>query len=152
MITGDFNIVKIDFFIEWKISDPKKYLFNSIDPQLILRDSSLSAARSVVGSTSIDDVLTSGKIAIENEIKDKLIQSLDEYDIGVQVLDVKIQDSEQPTEEVKQAFKAVENAKQSKETAMNEANKFKDSKIPKAQAEADRMLRSAESAKQTKDK
>jgi membrane protease subunit HflK len=150
MITGDFNIVKIDFFIEWKISDPKKYLFNSIDPQLILRDSSLSAARSVVGSTSIDDVLTSGKIAIENEIKDKLIQSLDEYDIGVQVLDVKIQDSEPPTEEVKQAFKAVENAKQSKETAMNEANKFKNSEIPKAQAEADRILRSAESAKQKK--
>ena len=150
MITGDFNIVKIDFFIEWKISDPKKYLFNSIDPQLILRDSSMSAARSVVGSTSIDDVLTSGKITIENEIKDKLIQCLDKYDIGVQVLDVKIQDSEPPTEDVKQAFKAVENAKQSKETAMNEANKYKNSEIPKAQAEADRILRSAESAKQKK--
>lgn len=68
MITGDFNIVKIDFFIEWKVSDPQKYLFNSIDPEKILRDSSLSAARSVVGTASIDDVLTSGKIAIENEI------------------------------------------------------------------------------------
>jgi membrane protease subunit HflK len=150
MITGDFNIVKIDFFIEWKISDPQKYLFNSIDPQKILRDSSLGAARSVVGSTLIDDVLTSGKITIENEIKDKLIQSLDAYDIGIQVLDVKIQDSEPPTEEVKQAFKDVENAKQSKETAMNEANKYKNSEIPKAQAEADRILRSAESAKQKK--
>ena len=123
MITGDFHIVKIDFFIEWKVSDPKKYLFNSEDPKNILRDSSLSAARSVVGSSTIDDVLTSGKIAIENEIKEKLIASLDAYDIGIQVLDVKIQDSEPPTEEVKQAFKNVENAKQSKETAMNEANK-----------------------------
>lgn len=148
MITGDFNIVKIDFFIEWKVSDPQKYLFNSIDPEKILRDSSLSAARSVVGTASIDDVLTSGKIAIENEIKDKLVQSLDKYDIGVQVLAVKIQDSEPPTEEVKQAFKDVENAKQSKETAMNEANKYKNSEIPKAQAEADRILRNAESQKQ----
>ncbi|HOM02523.1 MAG TPA: FtsH protease activity modulator HflK [Acetivibrio sp.] len=150
MITGDFNIVKIDFFIEWKVSDPKKYLFNSEDPKGILRDSSLSAARSVVGSTSIDDVLTSGKIAIENEIKEKLIAYLDIYDIGIQVLDVKIQDSEPPTEEVKQAFKNVENAKQSKETAMNEANKYKNTEIPKAQAEADRILRNAESQKQTK--
>ncbi|HHV29140.1 FtsH protease activity modulator HflK [Acetivibrio mesophilus] len=150
MITGDFNIVKIDFFIEWKVSDPKKYLFSSMDPKGILRNSSLSAARSVVGSTSIDDVLTSGKIAIENEIKEKLISSLDTYDIGIQVMDVKIQDSEPPTEEVKQAFKNVENAKQSKETAMNEANKYKNSELPKAQAEADRILRNAESAKQTK--
>ncbi|ABN51900.1 MAG TPA: FtsH protease activity modulator HflK [Hungateiclostridium thermocellum] len=150
MITGDFNIVKIDFFIEWKVSDPKKYLFNSEDPKNILRDSSLSAARSVVGSSTIDDVLTSGKIAIENEIKEKLIASLDAYDIGIQVLDVKIQDSEPPTEEVKQAFKNVENAKQSKETAMNEANKYRNTEIPKAQAEADRILRNAESQKQTK--
>jgi len=95
-------------------------------------------------------VLTSGKIAIENEIKEKLIASLDAYDIGIQVLDVKIQDSEPPTEEVKQAFKNVENAKQSKETAMNEANKYRNTEIPKAQAEADRILRNAESQKQTK--
>lgn len=150
MITGDFNIVKIDFFIEWKVSDPKKYLFNSMDPEGILRDSSLGAARSIVGSASIDDVLTSGKTAIENEIKEKLVSSLDTYDIGIQVLDVKIQDSEPPNEEVKQSFKNVENAKQSKETAMNEANKYKNTEIPKAQAEADRILRNAESEKQTK--
>jgi len=149
MITGDFNIVKIDFFIEWKVSDPKKYLFNSEDPKNILRDSSLSAARSVVGSSTIDDVLTSGKIAIENEIKEKLIASLDAYDIGIQVLDVKYRFGTAHGRS-EAGIQERENAKQSKETAMNEANKYRNTEIPKAQAEADRILRNAESQKQTR--
>lgn len=150
MITGDFNIIKIDFFIEWKISDPKKYLFAAVEPEKILRNSSLSAARTVVGSTTIDEVLTSGKVAIQSDIKEKLMESLEDYDIGVQVIDVKIQDSEPPTEEVKQAFKNVENSKQSKETALNEANKYKNSELPKAQAEYDKIIRNAESQRENK--
>jgi len=150
MITGDFNIINIDFFIEWKISDPIKYLFTSVDPEGILRNTSLSAARSVVGSSTIDEVLTSGKVAIQSEIKEKIMSSLDFYDIGVQVIDVKVQDSEPPTDAVKQAFQNVENAKQSKETAINEANKYKNSELPKAQAEADKIIKSAESKRETK--
>ncbi len=150
MITGDFNIIKIDFFIEWKISDPKKYLFAAVEPEKILRNSSLSAARTVVGATTIDDVLTSGKAAIESDIKEKLMGSLEYYDIGVQVIDVKIQDSDPPTEEVNQAFKNVENSKQSKETALNEANKYKNSELPKAQAEADKIIKNAESQREKK--
>lgn len=150
MITGDFNIVKIDFYIEWKISDPQKYLFNSEDPVSILRNSSLSAARSVVGSSGIDDVLTSGKIEIQTEIKDRLIKTLEVYDIGIQLIDVKIQDSEAPTEEVKEAFRDVENAKQGMETAINEANKYKFSEMPKAEANADGIVRNAESLKETR--
>ncbi|TYQ18277.1 UNVERIFIED_CONTAM: membrane protease subunit HflK [Acetivibrio alkalicellulosi] len=148
MITGDFNFVNIDFFIEWKVSDPKKYLFTSLDPQSILKKTSLSAVRSVVGASTIDEVLTSGKIVIENEIKDEVISKLDAYDIGIQVLEIKIQDSEAPTDEVRQAFKDVENAKQSKETAINEATRYRNSELPKAQAEADRIIRNAESLKQ----
>ncbi|WP_010249844.1 FtsH protease activity modulator HflK [Acetivibrio cellulolyticus] len=150
MITGDYNIIRIDFFIEWKISDPKKYLFEAVEPDEILRNTTLSAARSVVGSATIDDVLTSGKVAIQSDIKEKLMQSLENYDIGVQVIDVKIQDSEPPTDAVKQAFKNVENAKQSKETAINEANKYKNSELPKAQAESDKIIRNGESQRQTK--
>ncbi|NLD49533.1 MAG: FtsH protease activity modulator HflK [Clostridiaceae bacterium] len=150
MITGDFNIVKIDFYIEWKISDPRKYLFEAKNPENILRNAGLSAARSVVGSSGIDEVLTSGKIAIQSEIKDKLIKNLEMYDIGVQLIDVKIQDSEAPTEQVKEAFRNVENAKQGMETAINEANQYKYSEIPKAEAEADRIVRNAESQKETR--
>jgi len=150
MITGDFNIINIDFFIEWKISDPQKYLFSSADPEGILRNTSLSAARSVVGSSTIDEVLTSGKVAIQSEIKEKIMSCLDEYDIGIQVIDVKVQDSEPPKDAVKQAFQNVENAKQSKETAINEANKYKNSELPKAQAEADKIIKNAESKKETR--
>lgn len=150
MITGDYNIIKIDFFIEWKISDPKKYLFAAVEPEKILRNTSLSAARTVVGSTTIDEVLTSGKVAIQSDIKEKLMNSLEDYDIGVQIIDVKIQDSEPPTEEVKQAFKNVENSKQSKETSLNEANKYKNAEIPKAQAESDKIIRNAESQRENK--
>lgn len=150
MITGDYNIIRIDFFIEWKISDPKKYLFEAVRPEDILRNTTLSAARTVVGSATIDDVLTSGKVAIQGEIKEKLMQSLEAYDIGVQVIDVKIQDSEPPNDQVKQAFKNVENAKQSKETAINEANKYKNSELPKAQAESDKIIKTAESQKEKK--
>lgn len=148
MITGDFNIVNIDFFIEWKISDPVKYLFSSVNPKGILKNSSLSAARSIVGASTIDDVLTSGKIAIQSAIKERLIESMEFYDIGIQILDVKIQDSEPPNDEVKQSFQNVESAKQSKETAVNEANKFRNSELPKAQAEADKIVRDAESYKE----
>jgi|LSQX01.2.fsa_nt_gb membrane protease subunit HflK len=148
MITGDFNIVKIDFFIEWKISDPEKYLFASEDPVKILKNTSMSAARSEVGTTQIDDVLTSGKIELQNSIKERIINNLEVYDIGIQVLEVKIQDSEAPTEEVKEAFKNVENAKQSMETSINEANTYKNSEIPKAEAQADGIVRNAESQKE----
>ncbi len=150
MITGDFNIINIDFFIEWKIADPIKYVFSSINPEGILRNTSLSAARSVVGSASIDEVLTSGKVAIQSEIKEKIMESLDIYDIGVQVINIKVQDSEAPTDAVKQSFENVENAKQSKETTINEANKYKNSELPKAQAEADKIVRNAESKRETK--
>lgn len=150
MITGDFNIINIDFFIEWKISDPQKYIFSSVDPEGILRNTSLSAARSVVGSATIDEVLTSGKVAIQSEIKEKIMASLDFYDIGIQVINVKVQDSEPPTDAVKQAFQNVENAKQSKETAINEANKYKNAELPKAQAEADKIIKGAESQREMK--
>lgn len=150
MITGDFNIINIDFFIEWKISDPTKYIFSSVDPEGILRNTSLSAARSVVGSSTIDEVLTSGKVAIQSEIKERIMHSLDLYDIGIQVINVKVQDSEPPTDAVRLAFQNVENAKQSKETAINEANKYKNAELPKAQAEADKIIKNAESIRETK--
>jgi membrane protease subunit HflK len=150
MITGDFNIVNIDFFIEWKISDPVKYLNNSDDPQKIIKMIGQSSARSTVGSKNVDGVLTSEKSVIQAEIKDKMIQKTDIYDIGVQIIDVKIQDAEPPTNEVRSAFKAVETAKQEKETAINKALTYKNSTIPNAQSEADKLIRDAESYKESR--
>lgn len=150
MITGDFNIVNIDFFIEWKVSDPKKYLYNSDQPEYILKMVAQATARSIISSKNVDDVLTTGKTVIQAEIKEKLLKALEDYDLGIQVIDIKIQDAEPPTDEVLQAFKAVETAKQERETRINEANAYKNKSIPEAQSQADKLVRDAESYKESR--
>lgn len=150
MITGDFNIVNIDFFIEWKISDPKKFLYNSDEPSKILKMIAQSSARSIIGSKRVDGVLTTEKSIIQAEIKEKMVNKLADYDLGVQVLDVKIQDSEPPTTEVIAAFKNVETAKQEKETRINEALAYKNKTLPAAESEADKLIRDAESYRESR--
>lgn len=150
MITGDFNIVNIDFFIEWKISDPVKFLYNSDEPSKILKTIAQSSARSIIGSKGVDGVLTTEKSIIQAEIKEKMVNKLADYDLGVQVLDVKIQDSEPPTSEVIAAFKNVETAKQEKETRINEALAYKNKTIPAAESEADKLVRDAESYRESR--
>lgn len=148
MITGDFNVVSVDFFMEWKVSDPQKYLFNSKDPQGILKNVAQAAARDVMGSKTVDEVLTTGKVAIQSEIKEMMVARLESYDIGIQIIEVKIQDAEPPTTEVIAAFKAVETAKQEKETTINVAKAYENSVLPEAQAEADKILKEAEAFKE----
>jgi len=150
MITEDFNIVNIDFFIEWKISDPVKFVYNSDNPESILKMIAQSSARSIIGSKSVDGVLTTEKPIIQSEIKEKMIHKLSSYDLGVQIIDVKIQDSEPPTSYVISAFKDVETAKQEKETRINEALAYKNKTLPAAQSEADKLIRDAESYKEGK--
>lgn len=148
MITGDYNVVSVDFFMEWKVSDPQKYLFNSEQPVKILKNIAQAAARDVMGSKTVDDVLTTGKVAIQTEIKDIMVSRLEQYDIGVQIIEVKIQDAEPPTEAVVAAFKAVETAKQEKETTINIAKAYENSVIPAARADADKLLKEAEAFKE----
>ena len=93
MITGDMNIVNIDFFVEWKISDPVRYLFATENPELILRNMIQASIRSVVGTKSIDETLTTGKFQIQADVKEDLQEKLLENDLGVQILDVKVNDS-----------------------------------------------------------
>lgn len=150
MITGDMNIVNIDFFVEWKISDPVKYLYITENPDAILKNMIQSSVRSVVGSSNIDDVLTTGKIKIQGDVKEMLTANLMENDIGLMVIDVKINDSEPPTEEVAKAFRDVETAKQQKETALNQALQYRNSKLPAADASVDKIIKDAEAAKQSK--
>lgn len=148
MITGDFNVVSVDFFMEWKVTDPQKYLFNSRDPQGILKNVAQAAARDVMGSKTVDEVLTTGKVAIQSEIKEMMVSRLEMYDIGIQIIEVKIQDAEPPTNEVIAAFKAVETAKQEKETTINVAKAYENSVLPEAQAQADKILKEAEAFKE----
>ena len=150
MITGDYNIVNVDFFVEYKISDPEKYLFASDNPELILRNLIQSQIRNVVGSTSVDDVLTDGKEDIQRQVKELVTGILAEYDIGLTLVDVRIQDAEPPTQEVIEAFKAVETAKQQAETVVNDAMAYQNAQLPQAQAQADQLIQNAEYLKQAR--
>lgn len=150
MITGDYNIVNVDFFIEYKISDPVKYLYSSKNPELILKNLIQSQIRAVVGSATVDEVLTDGKTDIQTRVKELVTEVLAEYDIGLTLSDIKIQDSEPPTESVIEAFKVVETAKQGAETAINQAKAYSNSKLPQAEAEADKLVQNAEYLKQNR--
>ena len=148
MITGDYNIVNVDFFVEYKISDPVQYLYSSNDPELILRNLIQSQVRNVVGSSTVDSVLTDGKENIQMQVKELVTEILEEYDIGLSLVDVKIQDSEPPTQEVIEAFKAVETAKQQAETVVNDAKAYQNAELPSAKAQADQLIQNAEYLKQ----
>jgi len=109
-----------------------------------------SAARGVIGSTDVDSVLTTGKGEIQARIRESVTASLDELDIGLQLVNVIIQDSEPPTEQVFEAFKSVENAKQARDTEVNNANRYRNEQIPAARARSDEILQAAEGEKQSR--
>ncbi|MBQ7925844.1 MAG: FtsH protease activity modulator HflK [Lachnospiraceae bacterium] len=147
MITSDYNFVNVDFFVEYRYSDPVKAVYASKQPVDILKNISQSCIRAVIGSYDVDSVLTTGKNEIQAAIKEMIIAELEVQDIGVQLVNITIQDSEPPTTEVMEAFKAVETAKQGKETAINNANKYRNEQIPSAQAKADGIVKDAEAQK-----
>jgi membrane protease subunit HflK len=144
MITGDYNIVNVDFFVEYRITDPVAYLYSSNSPEDILRNLIQSQVRNVVGSSTVDSVLTDGKESIQMQVKELVTSILAEYDIGLTLVDVRIQDSEPPTVDVIEAFKAVETAKQEAEAVVNKAVAYQNAQLPSAQAQADKLLRNAE--------
>ncbi len=150
MITGDYNIVNVEFFVEYRISDPVQYLYSSTSPELILRNLIQSQVRNVVGSSSADDVLTTGKENIQAQVKELVAEILQEYNIGLTVVDVRIQDSEPPTQEVIEAFKAVETAKQKAETEVNDAKAYQNAQLPDAEARAHKLIQNAEYLKQAR--
>ena len=150
MITRDFNFVNVDFFVEWRVSDPIKALYKAQRPVEILSTMVQSSARSVIGSTDVESVLTTGKGEIQANIRESVAASLDELDIGLQLVNVIIQDSEPPTQQVFEAFKSVENAKQAMDTEVNNANRYRNEQIPSARARSDEILQAAEADKQAR--
>lgn len=148
MITSDYNFINVDFYVEYQVSDPVKALYASANPQGILKNMAQSCIRTVIGQSAVDSVLTTGKGEIQAQIKEMLTARLEERDLGIYLVNISMQDAEPPTTAVMEAFKAVETAKQGKETALNNANKYKNEKIPAAQASVDQILKAAEAAKQ----
>jgi len=150
MITSDYNFVNVDFFLEYKVNDPIKALYASQNPVLILKNMAQGCIRSVIGSYDVDSVITTGKGEIQSKIKEELMAQLEDKDIGIQLVNLSIQDAEPPTAEVIEAFKAVETAKQGKETAINNANKYRSEQMPQAEAEVDQIKKQAEAEKEAR--
>lgn len=148
MITSDYNFVNVDFFLEYRFTDPIKAAYASEAPEFILKNIAQSCIRTVIGGTDVDSVLTTGKYEIQSKIKEMIDSRLEENDIGISLINITIQDAEPPTSEVMEAFKSVETAKQGKETALNNANKYRNEKIPAAEASVDKIIQEAEATKQ----
>ena len=148
MITSDYNFVNVDFYFEYQITDPIKYFYASEEPEVIVKNLAQSYIRDTVGSHGVDEVLTTGKYAIQSEIKMKLQERMELEDIGIQITNAVIQDAEVPTTEVAQAFKNVEDAKQGMETAINNANADANTRIPAANAQADKIIKDAQAQKE----
>lgn len=150
MITSDYNFVNVDFFLTYQVSDPITYLYASREPVEILRMMALSYIRDTIGLYPVDSVITTGRGEIEAEIRDKLVDRLTKEDIGLQLVSIKILDATPPTAEVFEAFKAVETAKQGKETAINNAQKYRNEEEPKAIAQADALQKQADAQKEAR--
>lgn len=150
MITVDYNFVGVDFYVEWKVTDPIKYLYASSDPEAILKMLSQSYIRDTIGLYDVDSVITTGKSEIQAAIKEKITARLAEEDLGIALVNITIQDAEPPTVEVQDAFKAVETAKQGAETATNNAEQYYNEVIPAAKAQADEAIRQAEAYRQSR--
>ena len=150
MITVDYNFVGVDFYLEWKVTDPVKYMYASGDPEAILKMLSQSYIRDTIGLYDVDSVITTGKSEIQAAIKEKITARLEEEDLGIALVNITIQDAESPTIEVQDAFKAVETAKQGAETATNNAEQYYNEVIPAAKADADEAVRQAEAYKQSR--
>ncbi len=149
MLTGDENISLVTLVVQWRIEDVEKFLYNTSDPERVVLNATSAALRGVIGSSKIDDALTDGKIEIEQRIKDQLRDLVtNQYNVGVQIMDVKLQNVDLPTEDVRKAFTEVTDAREQKETKINQARKYNNEKYNEAIGTRDAKLSIAEGTKQ----
>ncbi len=143
MLTGDENIVRLDTVAQYQIVDTAKYLFNVRDPEGTIKDASEAAIRQVVGDSSFDATVTTGKLAIQDAIQSRLQDIVDTYDMGVKILPMQLQDV-LPPEPVVSAFQDVVNAIEWKHQRISEAEGYQKDIIPKARGQAQKTLNDAD--------
>ena len=147
MISGDTNIVDVQLLIQYNIKDVSAFLFKSVNPDtVILKGAAESSLRQVVGQRNIDDVLTTEKESVQAETKVLLQFLLDNYDTGINVTEVKLQNVRPPTQ-VQDAFDDVVRAREDKERTINLAQAYEADILPRAEGEAQRVLELAEAYK-----
>jgi modulator of FtsH protease HflK len=143
MLSGDLNVVDLQWTVQYKIQNPVDYLFQVQDVEGTLDDISESVMRRIVGNRYADDVLTVGRASIADKARTEIQQIMDQYHTGLQIVTVKLQNANPPNP-VKAAFNEVNEARQEKERMINEAQQAYNQKIPKAMGEARQTLNQAE--------
>jgi len=143
MVTGDLNMALVEWVVQYRVEEPKDYLFKVRSPGQTLRDASESAMREVVGDRTVDEVLTIGRQEIENETLLRLKELSKRYGLGVSVMQVQLKDVH-PPRAVQASFNEVNQAQQEKEQMINVANGEYNKAVPKARGEADQKIRGAE--------
>ncbi|MGD1879344.1 MAG: FtsH protease activity modulator HflK [Kiloniellaceae bacterium] len=147
MLTGDQNIIDIDFTVQWKISDAGKYLFNIREPEATVKIAAESAMREIIGRTDIQPALTEARGTVESEARTLLQDTLNEYEAGIEITELALQDV-QPPRNVIDAFNDVLRAQQDRDRARNEADKYRNDILPRARGEALRVVQGAEAYKE----
>lgn len=142
MLTGDENIIDINFTVLWRIASARDYLFNVQRPESVVKIAAESAMREVVGRTDIQPALNEARGDIERGTRDILQQILDEYGAGITVVEVQLQKVD-PPEEVVDAFNDVLRARQDQQRLRNQAEAYRNDIIPRARGEAERMIQEA---------
>jgi membrane protease subunit HflK len=143
MLTGDQNIIDIDFSVQWRIANAGEFLFNLRDPEATVKIAAESAMREVIGQTDIQPALTEARSDVETRTRTLLQDLLNEYEAGILVTEVKLQNV-QPPQAVIDAFNDVQRALQDRDRQRNEAEAYRNDILPKARGEAQQMLQQAE--------
>ena len=143
MVTGDQNIIDIDFTVQWKIADAGKFLFEIRDPRATVKIAAESAMREIVGRTDIQPALTEARQDIELKARTLLQQILDEYDAGIEITQIQLQDVLPPAQVI-DAFDDVQRARQDRARLRNEADAYRNDVLPRARGEAQRMIQEAQ--------
>jgi len=146
MLTGDENIVNIDFSVFWVIKDAGKFLFKIQDPQGTVKAAAETAMREVIARSEIQPILTEGRSVIETDTEVIIQEILDEYNSGIQITQVQTQKAD-PPDQVIDAFRDVQAARADMERSKNEAEAYANDVIPRARGEAQKILQAAEAYK-----
>lgn len=143
MLSGDLNIIDVEWVVQYRIQDPIKYLYAMREPERTLRDISESVMRRVVGNRIGSEVLTTGRVEISTTAREEIQEAMNRYDNGLHIITVELQDVVPPTR-VQPAFNEVNEARQERERMINEATRQANEAIPRAQGEANRQIAQAE--------
>ena len=135
MLTGDMNILSVEFIVQYKISNAKEYLFNVADIEGTIQKAAEAAMREIIGKNKIDEALTVGKAAIQQSTQELLQTIVDEYEGGIQIATVQLLDVN-PPQKVAKFFKDVASAKEEREQLINQAHGYRNDIIPKAKGQA----------------